>query len=260
MNDKEKLQYLYEKEKEKEKKQERKQGQVLFAGGMVAYLFIAVFKIVVMSFFPLLFFYFILGIGGTFLIILSLIAGAFFFYIREGQDIKEDMGNRAMMEDCKNDYPQFVKKEEYLKLSNEEKNYILQRAGMNGMNEKMYYVQHELEIATDDLVENFNQYPPEVCEVLLEIKNTKIESIRELLENCVNEAMKVNGVITPGFEVSTVNYATLVRNSALLLKTRLKHFSPYVHKDLTQEQLDKLNEMISKEMEEKSENAILSKN
>lgn len=257
MNDKEKLQYLYEKEKEKEKKQERKRGQVLFTGGMVGYLIVSAFKIVVMSFFPLLFFYFILGIGGMSLIVLSLIAGAAFFYVREGQDIKEEMGNRAMIEDCRKDYPQFVKKEEYLKLNNKEKNYILQRTGMN---EKIYYIQHEMEIATDGLVENFSQYPSEVCEVLLGIKNTKAESIRELLENCVNEAMKVNGVIMPGSEVSTVNYAILVRNSALLLKTRLKHLSPHVHKDLTQEQLDELSEMISKEMEEKSENAILSKN
>ena len=103
MNDKEKLQYLYDKEKEKEKKQERKHGQVLFAGGMISYLIIAAFKIVVMSFFPLLFFYFILGIGGMSLILLSLIAGAFFFYIREGKDVKEEMGNRAMMEDCRNE-------------------------------------------------------------------------------------------------------------------------------------------------------------
>ena len=102
MNDKEKLQYLYDKEKAKEKKQERKQGNVLFAGGMVAYLFIAVFKIVVMSFFPLLFFYFILGISGMSLIILSLIAGAIFFYIREGRDVKEEMGNRTMMEEVTN--------------------------------------------------------------------------------------------------------------------------------------------------------------
>ncbi|MCK5085028.1 MAG: hypothetical protein KAQ64_05235 [Candidatus Pacebacteria bacterium] len=259
MNDKEKLQYLYEKEKAKEKKQEKKQGQVLFAGRMVGYLIIAAFKIVVMSFFPLLFFYFILGIGGTLLIILSLIAGAFFFYIREGKDIKEEIGNRTMVENCKSDYPEFVKIEEYLKLNKEERSCILQRAGMNGMNQKIYYIQHEMEIATDDLVKNFNQYPSEVCEVLFEIENTKAEPVRELLENCVNEAIKVNGITGPGLELSTVNYATLVRNSALLLKTRLKHLSPHVRKDLTQEQLDKLNEMISEEIKEKSEKAILSK-
>lgn len=103
MNDKEKLQYLYDKEKEKEKKQERKQGQVLFAGGMVGYLIISAFKVVVMSFFPLLFFYFILGIGGMSLIILSLIAGAIFFYIKEGKDIKEEAGNRAMMEEFRDE-------------------------------------------------------------------------------------------------------------------------------------------------------------
>lgn len=103
MNDKEKLQYLYDKEKAKEEKQERKQGTVLFAGGMVAYLFIATFKIVVMSFFPLLFFYFILGISGMSLIILSLIAGAIFFYIKEGQDVKEEMGNRVMMDEVRNE-------------------------------------------------------------------------------------------------------------------------------------------------------------
>lgn len=101
MNDKEKLQYLYDKEKEKEKKQERKQGQILFAGGRVGYLIITAFKIVVMSFFPLLFFYFIFGIGGMSLVVLSLIAGAFFFYVREGKDIKEEMGNRAMMEEVR---------------------------------------------------------------------------------------------------------------------------------------------------------------
>ena len=111
MNDKEKLQYLYEKEKEKEKKQEKKQGQVLFAGGMIGYLIIAAFKIVVMSFFPLLFFYFILGIGGMTLIILSLIAGTVFFYIREGQDIKEEMGNRAMMEELRNSHSSYQEEE-----------------------------------------------------------------------------------------------------------------------------------------------------
>ena len=102
MNDKEKLQYLYDKEKAKEEKQERKQGQVLFAGGMIGYLVISAFKIVVMSFFPLLFFYFLLGISGMYLIVISLIAGVFFFYTREGQDIKEDMGDRAMMEEFRN--------------------------------------------------------------------------------------------------------------------------------------------------------------
>ena len=111
MNDKEKLQYLYEKEKEKEKKQEKKQGQVLFAGGMVGYLIISAFKVVVMSFFPLLFFYFILGIGGMTLIVLSLIAGAVFFYIREGKDIKEEMGNRAMMEEVRNEHSSYIEEE-----------------------------------------------------------------------------------------------------------------------------------------------------
>jgi len=111
MNDKEKLQYLYNKEKEKEKKQEKKQGQALFAGGMISYLIIVTFKIVVMSFFPLLFFYFILGIGGMTLIILSLIAGAVFFYIREGKDIKEEMGNRAMMEEVRNERSSYIEEE-----------------------------------------------------------------------------------------------------------------------------------------------------